>query len=180
MYMYYRTHTLRVFCLEKPRHLFYCFQTRRMCFSSVMMPATKHITQRWALQDLLHNIIFHYKCCENVFCFVHFFQQKIHYHNMLLVHWQHSCRDHSMYGLSQRETMLHCKFVSHWLSPYTEWSSSVNTQAASCVTQAHGIQIISNATFQKVWILKGIFFLWKCLIEASLSHWLLITPNDSV
>ena len=27
---------------------------------------------------------------------------------------------HSGYGLSQRETKLHCNIVSHWLSPYPE------------------------------------------------------------
>ena len=31
------------------------------------------------------------------------------------------CRDHSGYGLSQWEMMLHCN-TSHWLSPYPEWS----------------------------------------------------------
>ena len=30
--------------------------------------------------------------------------------------------DHSGYGLSQRETTLLCNVVSHWLSPYPEWS----------------------------------------------------------
>ena len=32
------------------------------------------------------------------------------------------CKDHSVNGLSQWETMLHCNIVFHWLSPYTEWS----------------------------------------------------------
>ena len=31
-------------------------------------------------------------------------------------------RDHSMYGLTQWETTLHCNAVSHWQSPYPEWS----------------------------------------------------------
>ena len=31
-------------------------------------------------------------------------------------------RDHSGYGPSQWETTLQCNVVSHWLSPYTEWS----------------------------------------------------------
>ena len=31
-------------------------------------------------------------------------------------------RDHSGYGLSQWETTLQCKVVSHWLSPCPEWS----------------------------------------------------------
>ena len=31
-------------------------------------------------------------------------------------------RDHTVYGLSQWETMLLCNIVSHWLSPYLEWS----------------------------------------------------------
>ena len=30
--------------------------------------------------------------------------------------------DHSGYGLSQWETTLQCNVVSHWLSPYPEWS----------------------------------------------------------
>ena len=33
-----------------------------------------------------------------------------------------SCRDHSVYVLSQWETALHCNAVSHWLGAYTEWS----------------------------------------------------------
>ena len=32
------------------------------------------------------------------------------------------CGDHSGYGLSQWETTLHYNVVSHWLSPYPEWS----------------------------------------------------------
>ena len=31
-------------------------------------------------------------------------------------------RYHSVYGLSQWETTLHCNVVSHWLSPYKEWT----------------------------------------------------------
>ena len=31
-------------------------------------------------------------------------------------------RDHSGYGLGQWETTLTCSTVSHWLSPYLEWS----------------------------------------------------------
>ena len=31
-------------------------------------------------------------------------------------------RDHSEYELSQWETTLHCNVVSHWLSPFPEWS----------------------------------------------------------
>ena len=31
-------------------------------------------------------------------------------------------RDHTRYGLIQWETTLHCNVVSHWLSPYPEWS----------------------------------------------------------
>ena len=38
-----------------------------------------------------------------------------------LAHW-FALRDHSGYGLSQWETTLHCNIVSHWLSPYPEWS----------------------------------------------------------
>ena len=37
----------------------------------------------------------------------------------------HSCTwymDHSVYRFRQSETTLHCNVVSHWLSPYTEWS----------------------------------------------------------
>ena len=30
--------------------------------------------------------------------------------------------DHSGYGLSQWEKTLQCNIISHWLSPYTEWS----------------------------------------------------------
>ena len=38
--------------------------------------------------------------------------------------WMNTCirRDHSVYGLSQWETMLLCNAVSHWLNPYTERS----------------------------------------------------------
>ena len=31
-------------------------------------------------------------------------------------------RDHCGYGLSQWETMLLCNIVTHWLSPYPEWT----------------------------------------------------------
>ena len=31
-------------------------------------------------------------------------------------------RDHSVYGISQWERTLQCNVLSHWLSPYTEWS----------------------------------------------------------
>ena len=30
-------------------------------------------------------------------------------------------RDHSGYGLSQWDPMIHCDIVSHWLSPYPVW-----------------------------------------------------------
>ena len=36
--------------------------------------------------------------------------------------WHRVHRDHSGYGLSQWETTLYCNVVSHWLSPYPEWS----------------------------------------------------------
>ena len=32
------------------------------------------------------------------------------------------CRHHSGYGLSQWERMLHSIIMSHWLSPYLDWS----------------------------------------------------------
>ena len=35
-----------------------------------------------------------------------------------------SYRDHCGYGLSPSETTLHCNVVSHWLSPYPQWSLS--------------------------------------------------------
>ena len=38
-------------------------------------------------------------------------------------------RDHSGYGLSQWETMLQCNIVSHWLSPYPEWSLLITVNA---------------------------------------------------
>ena len=36
-------------------------------------------------------------------------------------------RDHSGYGLSQWEMMLQCNMVSHYLSPYPEWSLCVTS-----------------------------------------------------
>ena len=39
----------------------------------------------------------------------------------LIWSWTRS-RDHSCYGLSQWEMVLHCNVISHWLSPYLEWS----------------------------------------------------------
>ena len=38
--------------------------------------------------------------------------------------------NHSMYGLSQWET-LHCNVVSHWLSPYTEWYLMIYSQTSN-------------------------------------------------
>ena len=35
---------------------------------------------------------------------------------------QDMTQGHSVYGLSQWEATLHCNVVSHWLSPYPEWS----------------------------------------------------------
>ena len=37
---------------------------------------------------------------------------------LLLCHYR--LRDHSGYGLSQWETTLHCKVISHWICPYPE------------------------------------------------------------
>ena len=43
-------------------------------------------------------------------------------HN-IITHFLFSCiREHSEYGLSQWEMTLHCNVISHWLSPYPEWS----------------------------------------------------------
>ena len=39
-----------------------------------------------------------------------------------IVLWLLVSRDISMYGLSQWDVMLHCNVISHWLSPYAEWS----------------------------------------------------------
>ena len=36
--------------------------------------------------------------------------------------WNIECRYYG-YGLSQWETTLHCNVISHWLSPYREWSA---------------------------------------------------------
>ena len=45
-----------------------------------------------------------------------------------LIVWAHTAllitRDHSVYKLSQWETMLLCNIVFHWLNPYTEWSQN--------------------------------------------------------
>ena len=35
---------------------------------------------------------------------------------------RYHCRNHSGHGLSQREIMLKCDVISHWLSSHTEWS----------------------------------------------------------
>ena len=37
-------------------------------------------------------------------------------------------RDHSGYGHSQWKTTLQCNVVSHWLSPYPEWSQLYGKQ----------------------------------------------------
>ena len=41
-------------------------------------------------------------------------------------------RDHSGYGFSQWGTTLQCNVVSHWLSPYLEWSLYISQCRASC------------------------------------------------
>ena len=42
----------------------------------------------------------------------------------LCLYSNYSClfRDHFVYGLSQWGMTLHCNVLTHWLSPYTEWS----------------------------------------------------------
>ena len=45
-------------------------------------------------------------------------------------------RGHYVYELSQWETMLLCNIVSHWLSPYPEWSLDMwENQALPHVTK---------------------------------------------
>ena len=44
------------------------------------------------------------------------------------------CRNHSGYELGQWEMMLQCNAVSHWLSPYPEWS--LHCHQVSCSTFA--------------------------------------------
>ena len=48
-------------------------------------------------------------------------------------------RDHSEFGLIQRETTLHCNVVSHWLSPYTERSLTTTPKwiPISCTCQIY-------------------------------------------
>ena len=58
------------------------------------------------------------------------------YHNSTSL-WNHAMkpsRDHSGYGLSQWETMLQCTVVSHWLSPYSEWSLDITTLFVSSLS----------------------------------------------
>ena len=49
----------------------------------------------------------------------------------------HLNRDHYGNGLSQWETMLHCKVVSHWLSPYPEWSLPKNNPSLDSHIKTH-------------------------------------------
>ena len=53
--------------------------------------------------------LFHW-CCDNVAIY------RCHWSNL------NGCREHSVYGLNQYETTLHCNTVSRWLGPYTECS----------------------------------------------------------
>ena len=42
------------------------------------------------------------------------------------------CRDHSGNGLNQWEMLLQCNSISHWLSPYPEWSWGVQYMCTIC------------------------------------------------
>ena len=58
------------------------------------------------------------------------------------------CRDHSRYGSSQWEVMLHYNVVQHWLSPYKEWSllymRLAQTNRVSMCTMASQINSLTS------------------------------------
>ena len=59
-------------------------------------------------------------------CFLCFGTDQFYLQTSRLLQWHWGnhviLRDHSGYGLSQREIMLQCNMVYHWLSPYPLWS----------------------------------------------------------
>ena len=100
---------------------------------SLQILAQNDILYRWKpgayIREAIHGQVPHYKtwnCCEKI---------RLATNNML--NWWHNrasdilvhigsgnglFMDHSVYGLNQWETMLHCNAVSHWLSSYPEWA----------------------------------------------------------
>ena len=56
------------------------------------------------------------------------------------------CWDQSRYAPSQWETSLHCNDVSHWLSPYLDWSLQCNVWPATGALTVH-LSNISSTIF---------------------------------
>ena len=68
-------------------------------------------------------------------------------------------RDHSRYGLSQWETTLHCNVVSHWLSPYPEWSpTSYLGDEVPHATASHWAPCEKWSTYLKVFNIILIYY----------------------
>ena len=83
-------------------------------------------------------------------------------------------RDHSGYGLSQWETTLQCNDVSHWLSPYPEWSvtayvgcvinSDVQSGRIDCVWD-YDILLHNHPSFRFLVLLQARFVYSRCVCQ---------------
>ena len=59
-------------------------------------------------------------------------------------------RDNSGYGLSKWEKTLHCNVVSHWLSPYPEWSLQTQVEIRVRKTPWQNLNLLACLTHDQL------------------------------
>ena len=91
-------------------------------------------------------------CMKKSKLFTHIFYDKTPFITVIVL----SSRDQYTYGISQWETTLQCNVVSHWLSPYPNWSLSNTCIMAfrvsiSVITIPYGIQCVFPFFYNGQW-----------------------------
>ena len=82
----------------------------------------------------------------------------------------------SGYGLSQWETTLHCNVISHWLSPYTDWSLVFGLNMVCSYFGQKVDACIYSVTHSGYGLSQ-----WEMMLHCNIvSHWLSTYPEWSL
>ena len=81
------------------------------------------------------------------------------------VHYQ-APKGHSGCGLSQWETTLHCNVISHWLSPYPEWSpQSICNPGVNTKRHGQNERHFAHRSFKCSLLNETVLFWFKICLE---------------
>ena len=75
--------------------------------------------------------------------------------------------DHFGYGLSQWDTTLYCNVVSHWLSPYPEWSLLliILRTGRENLTEPYILIVIIAMTIEEIGPLTAVLKCWPVVTQ---------------